>query len=134
MKVEAKETVELLTEDITKIQFERDLSNKKEELLRGELNLKEHEEILVEFNILLPLIKVAGEHLGTPEMCKILKPVYAYEEDEHYIKMIAQQKRIEYVQTYYSMKDKSIKGLVDTIKAKKDNIQGLKDVITKMEK
>ena len=43
--------------EITKLQLERDLANKKEELQRAEKNLVEHEEVLKLFEDLLPLLE-----------------------------------------------------------------------------
>ena len=133
MEQKAETTVQLEVPEITQMQFERDLANKKEELARAELVTKEHEHILVEFEKLLPLLEGVEDKLATPEMCKILKPVYAYEETEEYSKLIAQQERIKYIQSYYQTKDKSIKGLKDTIEAKKKVIADLKEKIAKME-
>lgn len=119
--------------EITKIQLERDLANKKEEVARGEAVLEEHKIILKEFEELLPFVKQAVDELCTPEMCKVKKPVFAFEESDLYAELISKQKRIEYLQQYYSIKDKTIKGLKDTVKAKEDTITDLKEKIAKME-
>lgn len=119
--------------EITKIQLERDLANKKEEVARAEANVIEHKETLVLFEDLLPFVKKGMDELCTPEKCKVLKPIFAFEEEPLYQELIARQKKIEYLQQYFSIKDKSIKGLRDTIIAKEANIKDLKEKIAKME-
>lgn len=114
-------------------QFVRDLANKKEELNRAELSLKEHEEILVLFEELLPLVEKSSD-LYNKESCKVLKPIFAFEETEQYQELKAQQMKIENMQLYYNTKDKSVKGLRDTVEAKQKAIKDLKEKISNMEK
>lgn len=132
-KMEEVPVVPEIIPEITKIQFERDLANKKEELLRAELSVAEHKVTLAAFNELLPVIEETMEGLYTPENCVPTKPVFKFETERDYARLIAGQKKIEQVQLYYTIKDKSIKPLVDTIKAKEDNIVDLKEKISKME-
>lgn len=128
---EEKKSIEL--PDITKVQFERDLANKKEEVRRNEISIKEHKEILSLFEKILPLVEATKDILYTPESCKVINPVYAFEEDENYLKLVAAQKNIEHTQLYYRIKDKSIRELITTLDAKEGAIKDLKEKIAKME-
>jgi hypothetical protein len=128
---EEKKNIEL--PDITKVQLERDLANKKEEVRRNEVSITEHKEILKLFEDILPLIEKTKDNLYTPESCKVLNPVYAFEENEDYLKLIAAQKNIEHTQLYYTVKDKNIDGLRKTVEAKQKAVDDLKDKIAKME-
>lgn len=128
---EEKKNIEL--PDITKVQLERDLANKREEVRRNEVSIAEHKEILKLFEDILPLIEATKDKLYTPESCKVVKPMFAFEESEDYTKLIAAQKNIEHTQLYYSVKDKSIDGLRKTIEAKQKAVDDLKEKIAKME-
>ena len=128
---EEKKSIEL--PEITKIQLERDLANKKEEVRRNELSVIEHKKVLEKFEDLLPLVESTIEGLYTPESCKVLSPVYEFEKDSRYLELVAKQKSIEHLQLYFSIKDKSIDSLKRTIEAKEAAIKDLKEKIAKME-
>ena len=119
-------------QELLEQQFSKDLENAKEEKLRAELSIKEHETMLKEFEELQPMLE---KYVGkiSPGLIKKLEPEYAYEQDDEYWVLMAQVQKIEWLQKYFSNKDRSIKSMKDTVKAKKEHLESLNEKISRME-
>jgi len=118
--------------ELLEVQFERDLANAKEERTRAQLVLTEHEVLLVEFEKLQPLIEGYMDNI-TPENVKKIEAEYYYEKDDNYWTLIAQVQRIEWLQKFFFNKDKAIKGMTDTVIAKRETIASLTEKISLMD-
>ena len=131
VEMELNETEQqIFDEDLMKEQFESDLKNAEDELSRGEKNLKEHEFIYGQQLDILKALEDSYELILNN--LEVVNPVYKYETLPEYTKLIQAQKRLEFNQQLFSLKEQSIPSMEKTIEAKKVAIKSLKEKIEKM--
>lgn len=129
-KVETSEQTEMLDEALMKEAFEADVKNKRDEIERGEKNLKEHEFVLEQHLEILRLLKEAYPIIL--DGIKVINPTYEYETSEAYTALNKGQQKLKLDQEIFRHEEQVIPSLEKTIEAKKENIKGLKEALAKM--
>jgi len=118
-------------QELLEQQFARDLENAKQEIVRGEQNLKEHEFVLEQQREILRLIEESKEKVLAH--MKVVNPLYAYETLPEYTELLKAQQSLKWEQEIFMLKEKSIPGLEKTVAAKKEHLESLRAKIATME-
>jgi len=124
------EEQEKMSEELMKEQFEADLKNKEDEILRGKKNLVDHEFVYDQQVEILRLLEAAYDTIL--ENLIAVNPVWKYETTEEYVKLHKAQQKLKLDQELFQLKEQSIPSMEKTIAAKKEAIKSLEDGIAKM--